>query len=303
LGKIFQLKAKLIYNKRVSGRYLHLAVAAPRIASLAKPGQFVEAKVSDGLEPFLRRPFGIHSVKGGKVEILYKVIGGGTEILSQRKPGEFLDIIGPLGNGFNYKSPCLPLGRQGHKDTRTPVLVAGGMGVAPLFFLAERLIKRNTQSLPRRQAGAIRNTLILIGAKTKKEILCEKEFQNLGCGVKISTDDGSKGFKGKVTDLLEKVLDTSYKLQATNRMPVACGVPACRTGRRPEATVYACGPKPMLKEIARVSKKYNIPAQISLEEHMACGIGACLGCVVNTKNGYQRVCKEGPVFNADEIIW
>jgi dihydroorotate dehydrogenase electron transfer subunit len=283
LGKILELKAKLIYNKRVRGRYLHLAVLAPRIARLAKPGQFIEIRVCDALEPFLRRPFGIHAVRSGQIEILYEIIGKGTEILSQRRPGEILDVIGPLGNGFNYKT-------QGHKDIRTPVLVAGGMGVAPLLFLAEKLDTRT----PRHKDTS--KPIVLIGAKTEKEILCEKEFKKLGCEVKIATDDGSRGFKGRVTDLLDKVLATSYKLQATSKMPAACSL-------QPAAAIYSCGPKPMLKEIARISKNYNITAQISLEEHMACGIGVCLGCVVNTKDGYQRVCKEGPVFDAKEIIW
>jgi dihydroorotate dehydrogenase electron transfer subunit len=123
----------------------------------------------------------------------------------------------------------------------------------------------------------------LLGAKTKKQILCEKEFKRLGCDVKISTDDGSRGCRGKVTDLLKKFLGAkSYELRVT---------------------IYACGPRPMLKEIAAISKRYNIPSQISLEEHMACGIGACLGCVVNTTAGYKRVCRDGPVFDAEEVVW
>jgi dihydroorotate dehydrogenase electron transfer subunit len=138
LGKIFQLKVKLIYNKKVSDRCSHLAVEAPRIASLARPGQFIEVRVCDGLEPFLRRPFGIHSVKSGKVEILYEVVGKGTEFLSQRRPGEILDVIGPLGNGFDY-------GRLGGWEAGTPILVAGGMGVAPLTFLAEKLAEVKSQ--------------------------------------------------------------------------------------------------------------------------------------------------------------
>jgi dihydroorotate dehydrogenase electron transfer subunit len=125
--------------------------------------------------------------------------------------------------------------------------------------------------------------LVLIGAKNKNQILCEKEFKKLGYDVKIATDDGSRGFKGKVTELLEKILLSA----------VSCQLSA----------VYACGPRPMLKEISRIANIYKIPAQISLEEHMACGIGACLGCVVNTKEGFKRVCKDGPIFNAKEIVW
>ncbi len=201
------------------------------------------------------------------MELLYEVVGQATEILSHRKPGEHLDVIGPLGNGFNLTPNTYNL---------TPILVAGGMGVAPLLFLAEKLVKSQVTS-HKPQA------VVLIGSKTKDQIICEKEFKDLGYDVKIATDDGSRGFKGKVTDLLRSFLRTTNDERRT--------------------TIYACGPKPMLKEINRVSKKYNIPAQVSLEEHMACGIGVCLGCVVNTKEGFKRVCKEGPVFSGNEIIW
>jgi dihydroorotate dehydrogenase electron transfer subunit len=257
---MFQIKAKLISNKRIKNDYWHAVLNAPLIAKSARPGQFVNVKASNDLEPFLRRPFSIHRAQGVKIEILYEVVGPGTQILSQNKAGECLDIIGPLGNDFEFN-------RQADKRrNRQTILVAGGMGVAPLVFLAEKLNKEVT---------------VLIGAKTKNQILCEKEFIDLGCHVKIATDDGSAGFKGKVTDLLKSILRTTHDAQRT--------------------TLYACGPRPMLKEIANLSQRYKIPAQISLEEHMACGIGACLGCVVNTKDGYQRVCKEGPVFEANQI--
>lgn len=267
---MFQIKAKLIYNKRIRDKYLHLAIEAPKIARQALAGQFVNIKLTETCEPLLRRPFSIHRVSGSSVEILYEVVGRGTEILLQKKPAEFLDIIGPLGNGFNYQSQV-----TSHKSQ---VLVAGGIGVAPLIFLAEKLAGPKTKNSKLK-------TLVLIGAKTKNQILCEKEFKRLGCDVKISTDDGSKGFKGKVTELLKKVLRNNA-INATNAI-----------------TLYACGPKPMLKEISYISKKYKIPAQVSLEEHMACGIGACLGCVVNTKEGYRRVCKDGPVFESNQVIW
>ena len=269
---MFQVRTKIVYNKRVKNNYFALALKAPRIVRRAQPGQFVQIKVNAGFQPLLRRPFGIHSVKGKRIEVLYEVLGPGTQILSQKKPGDFLDIIGPLGNGFNY--------RLAVSGSRLAVLVSGGMGIAPLVFLAEKLIYRKPQT-------ANRKPLVLIGAKTKSQILCEKEFKRLGCDVKISTDDGSLGFRGKITDLLKKLLrNNELTKQRVN-----------------DSTIYACGPRPMLKEVSAVAKKYNIPAQLSLEEHMVCGIGACLGCTVNTREGYQRACKEGPVFNAQEIIW
>lgn len=263
-----QIKAKLLYNKRVKNNYFHCALAAPKIAKEARPGQFVMLKAGEDCQPLLRRPLGIHSLKGQAIELLYEVVGQGTEILSHKKPGEYLDIIGPLGNGFNYRLPFTVY--------RLPILVAGGMGVAPLVFLGERLITKS----PSHQVT--RKPLVLLGAKTKSHILCEKEFRKLGCNVKIATDNGSSGLKGKVTDLLKHLLSTiDYRL----------------------STIYACGPHPMLKGVAAVAKKYDIPAQLSLEEHMACGIGACFGCAVDTIDGYKRVCRDGPVFQAQGVIW
>ena len=265
---MFQIKAKLLHNPRVKDNYLHCALQAPKIAHNSSPGQFVNIKLTDRCIPLLRRPFSIHRVSGKNIEILYEVIGQGTEILAQKKSGEYLDVIGPLGNGFTFRIP--------NTEQLTSILVAGGMGVAPLIFLAEKLAEIKNQKSKVK-------TLVLIGAKTKSKIICEKEFKELGCQVKIATDDGSRGFKGRVTELLRNILPSAISHQPS--------------------AIYACGPKPMLRAIAFVAKEHNIPAQISLEEHMACGIGACLGCAVNTELGFKRACKEGPVFNADEIIW
>jgi len=257
-----QAKVKLISNTNIHHNYFHCILEAGRIAREAEPGQFVNVKLNGNLDPLLRRPLSIHRVRGSKIEILYEVVGKGSQILSQKKTGEYLDIIGPLGNGFSVVG------------LRLSVLVAGGMGVAPLLFLAEKLTQKpriKSQNKP----------LVLIGGKTKNQILCAAEFKKLGCEVKISTDDGSQGFKGYVAGLLKKeLLGIDYKL----------------------STIYACGPKPMLNEVCVVAQSKKIPAQISLEEHMACGIGACLGCVVDTKQGFKRVCKDGPVFLADEIV-
>jgi len=262
---MLQVKVKILYNKKIKGNYFHLVIQAPKITKESLPGQFLNIKVNDADEPLLRRPFSIHRVRGANVELLYEVVGEATKVLSQRKPGEYLDVIGPLGNGFQLNTK--------HKTLN--ILVAGGMGVAPLIFLAEKLRERtpNTEH---------RTPLVLIGAKTKSQVLCTKKFQDLGCEVKVATDDGSRGFKGNITDLFRNLVSSiEYRV----------------------SSIYACGPRPMLKEISWISKKYKMPAQISLEEHMACGIGACLGCVVNTKEGFKRVCKEGPVFKADEIVW
>jgi dihydroorotate dehydrogenase electron transfer subunit len=265
---MYLVKAKVIKNIAVGPAYYKMLLSCPDIARAAYPGQFVNMKVSDTGEPLLRRPLGVHRIQGRNIEVIYEIVGQGTALLAQRKAGEYLEVIGPLGNGFSRES--------GPDSQAKKILVAGGMGIAPLIFLAQSLAKpRIPDSKPK--------TLALIGAKTKDGILCEKEFRKLDCDVKIATDDGSRGFKGKVTDLLKHLLPiTNY------RLPI---------------TIYACGPRPMLKEVAKISQQYRIRAQVSLEEHMACGFGACMGCAVKTSQGYKRVCKEGPVFQADEIIW
>jgi dihydroorotate dehydrogenase electron transfer subunit len=241
-----QIKAKIISNRRLSENYRLLEFESGLIAKHAVAGQFVNIRVSDGAVPLLRRPISIHGVKALKIKIIYEILGPGTQILASRKPGEFLDIIGPLGNGFNYRA-MVKSGRARN------ILIAGGLGVAPL---------------------------VLIGAKTKKGILCSREFKALGCELKIATDNGSRGFKGKVTDLFKAVLEQAKPAQ-----------------------IFSCGPQPMLKAVAQIARDCKINAQFSLEEHMACGIGACLGCVVATKGGYKTVCKDGPVFSSEELIW
>jgi len=264
--KIFQLKVKISSQTRVKNNYWHCEFSAAQIAKIALPGQFINIRVNALCEPLLRRPISIHGVSGSKIKIFYEVVGQATEILAQKKSGDCLDIIGPLGNGF-YHAP-----RTTH---HAPILVAGGMGAAPLIFLAEKLAE--VQS-PKSKV----QTMVLVGARTKEQLLCVNDFKKLGCDVKVATDDGSAGFRGRVSDLLKNLPCTLH--------PAPC-------------TIYACGPKPMLKAIADISRERGIPTQLSLEEHMACGIGACLGCAVKTKNGFKRVCQEGPVFYAQDLIW
>jgi dihydroorotate dehydrogenase electron transfer subunit len=267
---IFQEKTKIISNVQIISCFFKMVLEANNIVPSAKPGQFLHIRISDGNSLLLRRPFSIHrvdnpSLKARRFEILYKVVGKGTELLSHKRPGDYLDILGPLGNGFDYRSQI--------SKSQQPVLIAGGIGVAPLLFLAEDLIHRQY----------IRsNILVLLGAKTKKQIFCEKEFEKLGCNVKISTDDGSRGFKGKVASLLEYLLST-----------VNCQL----------STIYACGPREMLEEVAALSKSKRIASFASFEEHLACGIGACLGCAIKTRYGYKKVCSDGPVFNLKDIVF
>jgi len=268
-----QQKVKILGQKIISNNYFLCTLEAPSVAFQAVPGQFINVRISDAYEPLLRRPLSIHRVTSSHIEIFYEVLGQGTKILSRKRQGEYLDIIGPLGNGFKLDK----------QEGSQAIIVSGGMGVAPLLFLAEEIVTSQKSKVTSKP-------IVLIGAKTKSQIICESNFRKLGCDVKIATDDGSRGLKGYVSALLENILRTT---------------PACRTGRDDSrrTTVYACGPKPMLKAIAGISLKYNMLAQVSLEEHMACGIGACLGCVIRTKDGYRRVCVDGPVFEANHIIW
>jgi dihydroorotate dehydrogenase electron transfer subunit len=199
----------------------------------------------------------VHECGEDRVSVLFEAVGEATRILSTRRTGDTLGIIGPLGRGF-----AIP-----RKTSARPALVAGGMGVAPLFFLAQELTRKGLKSL------------VLIGARSQDCLLRERQFRALGCEVRAATDDGSKGFHGFVTQLLERFLG------------------------KERFDIYGCGPAPMLRELCRVSAERGLRAQVSLEAHMSCGFGACLGCAVRTVSGYQRVCKEGPVFDASEVLW
>jgi dihydroorotate dehydrogenase electron transfer subunit len=229
------------------------------------PGQFYMLQVNRGLDPLLKRAFSLFRRTQECFQILYRIKGKGTALLREMKKGAVIEILGPLGNGFP-----LPLPEE------NPLIIAGGVGIASVFSLAE--------ALPRRAViyGArVRDELFMAGNLGK--ILEQAGGLDSVHGVVLCTDDGSCGIKGTVADVLHDYLQEG------------------RGSGRP--VIYACGPHPMLKVIAGISSSRNIKAYVSLEEYMACGIGACLGCVTKTKRGYERVCKEGPVFDAAEIEW
>jgi dihydroorotate dehydrogenase electron transfer subunit len=274
-NKVYHLQSLITDQKEISSGYFRLIFSAPQIAQIAQPGQFVHIYCGEGT--YLRRPFSIAKVKKNQVEIIYKVVGKGTELLSRKKKGNTLDVLGPLGNGFTQS--------LNHPITQSPILIAGGTGVASLLFLAQKLITLYTSHLT--------PLTVFLGAKTKNDLLCIDNFKKLGCQVKLATEDGSLGYKGLVTDLFRNSLITHNSSLITN--------------------IYACGPYAMLKEIAKITQKYKIPYQVSLEAMMACGLGACRGCVVKTSHQslttshqhfvYKTVCKDGPVFEANQIIW
>lgn len=263
-----QLKVKIIENKKTAGSFYKMRIGSSYLARNSKPGQFIEVKCSDRNDPLLRRPLGVHRILKSGIELLYEVVGKGTELLSKKRAEDPLDIIGPLGNGFT-------LPRTTHNAQRTTILIAGGIGVAPLVALAEKL------------GGGH----VIIGARTKSHVLCEGEFKRAGCKVAIATEDGSKGLKGLATDLLKDFIRTTNNERRT--------------------TIYACGPHPMLKAASHIARLMKIPCQVSLEERMACGLGVCLGCPVKVKTKYdvrstmyeyKMVCKDGPVFNTEDIV-
>jgi len=256
-----QLEVEIIENKSIAQGFYKMRLDSKYLAKNSKPGQFVEIKCSDDGEVLLRRPFGVHRIWNGGIEVLYEVIGKGTELLSRKKPGEMLDIIGPLGNGFFVRWSTV-------RSPRSTILIAGGVGVAPLVALAQDLIKKKSK------------VIVIIGAKTGSHILCEKELKELGCEIKIATEDGSRGHKGLATDILRN------------------------TKHETRTTIYACGPAAMLKTVAKIAEAKRVPCQVSMEERMACGVGVCLGCPVKIKSGgYKMVCKDGPVFDAKEVVF
>ncbi len=254
------MKYRILTHESLNSKYFHLRLLAPEIAQTAVPGQFVMIKVTTcHQDPLLRRPISVMDAdpSTGILELLYSVAGKGTRLLSTWKAGDCLDIVGPLGNGFNPK--------PGH---HTSLLVCGGIGTPPMVYLARILASR--------QCGA---TFAFLGARTADDIVCENKFEQYGATVCIATENGEKGSKGLVTEPLISFLNLSPS----------------------NPVLYACGPKPMLKAVMKIGFERKIPTFLSLEEHMGCGIGACLGCVVQTDEGPVRVCTEGPVFDARRL--
>lgn len=251
---------QIVANDRDTDQYFRLVARAPDIAPLVQPGQFVHLRVLPLKDALLRRPFSVFQVSGDTFSILYKRVGKGTDALSRMRPGEELSAIGPLGHGFTVPAP----------GGETPLLVAGGYGMAAMYLLAERSPQKG---------------IVFVGGRRRVDILCEAKFRALGWEVRVTTEDGSHGEKGIVTQ------------------PLAAELRRAAAGRK----LFACGPTPMLKAVGRLAEEFQLPAELSLDEHMCCGVGVCLTCVipVQTADGweYQRACTEGPVFDARRVVW
>jgi dihydroorotate dehydrogenase electron transfer subunit len=254
------LHARVISSEILTEGFARICIEAPEIAGAGKPGQFVHVRCGRGVYSLMRRPLSIHQVKDRALVLLFQIKGEGTSWLAQRQPGEFVDLMGPLGQGF-----VLP-------EKGPVVLAAGGIGIAPLFFLARQAREKQ---LP---------VTILFGARNNETLCLLNGITEMAAEVKIATEDGSEGLRGLVTDLLKDSIKTS----------------------KPEA-IYACGPEPMLKSVATIGNDWGIETQVSLEARMACGVGACRGCVTLVrKRGesvYENVCSAGPVFRGSEVVF
>lgn len=254
-------KVELVAKQQLKSDIFKFTIKSEKMVSQSKPGQFLEIRVTDTIEPFLRRPISIHSInkENNTLEFIFQVKGKGTEILATKEIGELIDIIGPLGqSGFSFE------------DYNNIAIIGGGIGTFPLYELAKQA----------KQAG--KTTNIYLGFRNKDFVVLEDEFKAVANKIVVSTDDGSYGANGFAIDFMKEDIKQNG---------VDC--------------IFACGPLPMLKAVQAYANENNIPCQISLEEKMGCGIGACIGCAVKykteTEDTFKRVCKEGPVFDANTV--
>lgn len=259
--------------KRLGEPYHSLTIVAPEISANAKPGQFIAIRLPEDNSLLLRRPFSIHRVDrrpgwAGTIEVVFDVRGRGTELLAKSRPHTPLDVLGPLGRGFRIP-----------KDPTTCLLIGGGIGTAPLLFLAEELRDHGNR------------VDFILGGRTQEHILRPIEAKRVALSVAFTTDDGSSGHEGVVTDILPDVV--------------------AQTGAK---VIYTCGPPGMLRAVATAARKLRVPCQVAWEEVMACGFGACLVCAVPVRLeskteqeqdnwGWVRCCTEGPVFSSQRVHW
>jgi len=258
--------AVLVAREPLDGPYVVLTVRHAEVARAARAGQFVMIKAGISAEPPLRRPFSILTVDAvaETFRLFLKTIGAGTRALAALSPGDLAQCLGPLGRPFTAPPP-------GHEA----LLVAGGYGIAPFHLFSEELL---------RAGGRAR---VFYGGRTAADLQLREPFAAMGVPLVPTTDDGSLGHHGRVTEAVERYLDSQTS-------PVA---------------LYACGPDPMLHAVARLAARRGLPAQVSLDPWMGCGVGTCLGCVVWMQSAaeerphYRCACTEGPVFDAREVVW
>lgn len=250
---MFLENCEIVSNISIADEIYKMVLNSEKIAKTVKPGQFLHVRVSNDNNPLLRRPFSIYDAGNDFLSILYSVRGLGTKILSKRKPGEYLDVLGALGKSFDLPS------------AKNCLLLAGGIGIAPLYYLSKQLKEKKN------------NLTLLFGVREGKDAGIVEDIQKLCSEVHVSSEDGKAGQRGFITDI--KINYSEFE------------------------NIFICGPRLMIKRLNELIRDINANCQVSLEENMACGIGTCLGCVCETKRGYERVCAEGPVFNIKDIVW
>ena len=253
------LDCRVTGQREVTDGIFLLELEAPELALKCQPGHFVHVRTAEGWDPLWRRPFSIHRVSEDKryVRLLYRKVGKGTSRMQAFKTGDFMNLLGPLGKPFDLGG-----------GFGTAVIAAGGLGIAPVFFLADRL------------ADAGIKTVLFWGVRNSGDLVGLDELSALGVEIHTATEDGSAGFRGRVTELLKEHLPASV----------------------PDPSGFTCGPMPMLKSMQALVPKTGFRWQASLEEKMACGAGVCQGCAVRIRSGgYQMVCADGPVFDLMEL--
>ncbi|MHC4399818.1 MAG: dihydroorotate dehydrogenase electron transfer subunit [Planctomycetota bacterium] len=255
-----------------------LRFRAPKIAGPIVPGQFVMIRLADRDDPLLGRPLALYDVvpdadaRPEGIDIVYLAVGRMTRRLAAITSGERLEVWGPLGNGF---PPC---------EAEHLVMVAGGIGQTPFLALAREALGRAAYGVPARSTPKAKRVTLCYGAQTEAYFAGVEDFAEAGAEVRLSTDDGSRGHHGLVTELIRPLVEES---------PM-------------DSRIVCCGPEPMMEATAQIARELGVPCQVSLETPMACGIGICFSCVAKVRDGsghwdYRRTCVEGPVFNAEEI--
>jgi dihydroorotate dehydrogenase electron transfer subunit len=255
------MNCRVTGQREVADGIFLLELEAPELAAACGPGHFIHLKTGEGWDPLWRRPFSVHRVSADKrsVRLLYREVGRGTARMRVFKAGDSLNLLGPLGKPFDLE-----------RRFRTAVVAAGGLGIAPVFFLADRLARAGVK------------TVLYWGARNAGELVGIGELSALGVEINAATEDGSAGFRGRVTDLMKERLG--------------------RIASERDCAGFACGPVPMLKAVQAIVPKTGFGWQASLEERMACGVGVCQGCAVKLRNGgYRTACADGPVFDIMEI--
>lgn len=263
---ISHIVAEVVDNVLVAPNHYVITFVSPYLAEVARPGNFVNILTADSSDPFLRKPFSVFSADTdtGHVQLLYSVVGGTTKRMAVKRAGDTLDLIGPLG-GRIFEPPS--------ERSVTHIMVGGGYGVPPLVFLAHTLLTDKPNC----------KIKFIVGARDADLLLCLDRLDEMGISTHTSTENGTHGIQGRVTDVLTPMI---HELGHAN------------------CFVYCCGPTPMMKAVGDLCLQTGVSCQVSVEVGMPCGVGVCMACVIDLKDGRRvRCCTDGPVFDSAEVVW